>query len=198
MINAVWLFLFLLSILAAIATGKITVITETIFTSTSSAIEFSIGLAGAIAFWSGILKVAEQAGITETIAKSFQPIFTLLFPKLTNNKTALGLISMTFAANLLGLGNVATPLGIKTMEELQKINPHKNRASNEICTFLVLTLGGLCILPTTLIAIRAKSGSANPTIILGPILLITFVGTAIGLLINYLIIKLRFWHQRKE
>ena len=198
MINSIWLFLLFLSILAAAATGKIQLVTETIFSSAGSAIEFCFGLAGAIAFWSGILKVAEASGVTTRIAKIFQPVLNKLFPKLSQNPKILGLISMTFTANLLGLGNVATPLGLKTMEELQNVNPRKEEASNEICTFIILTLGGLCLLPTTLMAIRAKAGSANPAIILGPIILITLTGTIISLCINFLIIRLMNKQHNKE
>lgn len=190
MINSVWLFLIFISVFAAAATGNIHIVTDTIFKSAGSAIEFCFGLAGAIAFWSGILKVAEYSGVTAMIAKLFQPILIKLFPKLRANQKTLGLISLTIAANLLGLSNVATPIGLKTMEELQKINPEKERASDEICTFLVIILGGLSLLPTTLMAIRAQAGSHNPAIVLGPLFLITLSGTAFSLLVNYIFIKL--------
>jgi spore maturation protein A len=197
-INTVWMILLGLGIITALGTGKISLISETIFSSAGKAIEFTIGLAGIIAFWSGILKVAEAAGLTETVAKLFKPLLSKLFPSITRNNQALGLISLTMAANMLGLGNVATPLGLKTMEKLQSMNPHPERASDEICTFMALVFGGLSLIPSTLIAIRARAGSANPSIILGPVFLITLTGTIIGLIINFVAFRIYHQYQRKE
>lgn len=198
MINTVWFLLIFISVFTAAATGKVNLISDTIFQSAGNAIKFTIGLAGAIAFWSGILKVAEASGITETLAKIFKPFFIKIFPNLAHQKQIIGLISMTVTANLLGLGNVATPLGLKTMEELQAINTRPERASNDICTFLILVLGGLSILPTTLIAIRAQAGSNNPNFILVPVFLVSLVGTITGLTLNFVILKITAWLLRKE
>lgn len=198
MINTVWFVLIGLGIAVAIGTGKIAVITPTIFTSADKAIQFTLGLAGMIAFWSGILKIAEVSGITEMIAKIFQPLLSLLFPAISGQKKALGLISLTVAANLLGLGNIATPLGLKTMAELQALNPKPEKASNEICTFLALVLGGLSLIPSTLIAIRSQAGSSNPAIILGPVFLVTLVGTLIGLVVNFLALKITTCRTKKD
>lgn len=198
MINIVWFLLIFISVFTAAASGKINLISETVFQSSGNAIEFTIGLAGAIAFWSGILKVAEASGMTETLAKVFQPLFAKLFPKVARHKQIIGLISMTVTANLLGLGNVATPLGLKTMEELQAVNMRQERASDEICTFMILVLGGLSILPTTLMAIRARAGSDNPNLILIPVFLVSLVGTFTGLTLNYIILKITSWMLRKE
>ena len=133
MINTIWLVLMGLGIGVAIATGKTALVSEVIFASADQAIKFCFGLAGMIAFWSGILKIAEVSGITEKIALLFQPILNKLFPTLSGQKPLLGLISLTLAANFLGLGNVATPLGLNTMAELAKINPEPGKASREIC-----------------------------------------------------------------
>lgn len=190
MINTVWFVLIGLGIAVAIGTGKIAVITPTIFTSADKAIQFTFGLAGMIAFWSGILKIAEVSGITEMIARLFQPILSILFPAISGRKQVLGLISLTVAANLLGLGNIATPLGLKTMAELQALNPEPEKASNEICTFLALVLGGLSLIPSTLIAIRSQAGSNNPAIILGPVFVVTLAGTFIGLAVNFVALKI--------
>jgi spore maturation protein A len=190
MINTVWFILMGLGIAISILTGKLSIITPTIFTSADQAIRFSLGLAGMIAFWSGILKIAEVSGITEVIAKFFQPLLKLLFPSIANQRKTLGLISLTVAANLLGLGNIATPLGLKTMAELQELNPEHEKASDEICTFLALVLGGLSIIPSTLIAIRAQAGSKDAAIILGPVFLTTLIGTLTALIINYIALKI--------
>jgi spore maturation protein A len=186
MINTVWLFLILSSIGVAAATGKIALVSDTVFSNTTQALEFTIGLAGTIAFWSGMLKVAEAAGINRWVAKLFRPALKWLFPSLTNDSGLLGSIALTLSANLLGLGNVATPLGLETMNRLQRINPHQERVSREICTFLALVLGGLTILPSTLIGIRARAGSVEPALIVVPVFLVTLFGTAVGLTVNYL------------
>ncbi len=198
MINTVWFFLIFISIFTAVAEGKLTTVSDSIFKNAAHAVEFTIGLAGAIAFWSGMLKIAEVSGITRTIARLFQPLLIRLFPVLKGHRNIIGLISMTVTANLLGLGNVATPLGLKTMEELQKLNPRPERASDTICTVLSVILGGLCILPTTLIAVRAKAGSANPGAILVPVILVSLTGTVTGLTANYLFLHACRWFRRKE
>ena len=189
LINTVWFFLMGIGIFIAIISGKLAAITPTIFTSAEQAIRFCIGLAGILGFWSGILKIAEVSGITEIIAKFFQPLLGWLFPSLIHSKKILGLISLTFAANLLGLGNVATPLGLKTMAELQELNREPEKASDEICTFLALVLGGLSVIPSTLIAIRAQAGSKEAAIILGPVFITSLGGTFAAFIVNWLAIK---------
>lgn len=189
MINIVWFMLMSIGIILAFGTGKAAVVSSAIFTDAGKAIEFAIGLAGIMAFWSGILKIAEAAGITETIAGVFHPLFVKLFPKLPKNHKVLGLISMTVAANLLGLGNVATPLGLKTMVELKNLSPDQESASEATCTFMALIFGGLSLIPSSLIAIRAQAGSTNPALIIGPVFIISLTGTCLGLIINYLALK---------
>jgi spore maturation protein A len=198
MINNVWLFLILSSIGVAAATGKTALVSEAVFCDTAKAVEFIIGLAGTVAFWSGMLKVAEVAGITQGVAKFFRPFLKWLFPSLSHDSGLLGSIALTLSANLLGLGNVTTPLGLETMSRLQRINPNKERVSREICTFLALVLGGLSILPTTLIGIRAQAGSADPALIVIPVFLVTLFGTAIGLTVNHMAYRVTCWYQLKE
>jgi spore maturation protein A len=198
MINTVWLFLFVSGIITAAVTGKIALVSVTIFSNTTAALEFTIGLAGTIAFWSGMLKVAEASGITTMVAKLFGPALRLLFPTLAGRPGILGTIALTLAANLLGLGNVATPLGLETMARLQALNPKKETVSPEITTFLALVLGGLTLLPTTIIALRTRAGSQQPALILVPVLLVTFWGTLVGLGVNYLAERVCYWYCRKE
>jgi len=197
-INQVWLFLVGVGIAVAAAKGQSHLISESIFADCQKAIQFTIGLAGVIAFWSGMLKVAEASGITETLAKWFEPILAKLFPGIPKGNSLLGLIALTLSSNMLGLGNVTTPLGIKTMQELQKLNPEPTKASNHICTFLALVLGGFSILPSTLIALRAQAGSKNATLVLGPIILISLGGTIMALLINYLFLKFNRQGKRRS
>lgn len=200
MINTVWMLLLGLGIGIAAASGKTGQISTTIFDNSQQAIEFAFGLAGMLAFWSGMLKIAEASGITVGIAKLFRPLLSVLFPDLRQDQTALGMISLTIAANLLGLGNVATPLGLKTMERLQSHNSNPERASNSICVFMILIFGGLCIIPSTLIAIRSQAGSENPALILVPLLIITILGTAFSLTLNHFAIKLHplKWIKKNE
>ncbi|MGE5604828.1 MAG: nucleoside recognition domain-containing protein [Bacteroidota bacterium] len=190
MINIVWMLLLGLGIGIAAATGKTALISQTIFDSSRQAIEFAFGLAGMIAFWSGILKIAEAAGVTAGIAKLFRPLLSLLFPDLKQDQSVLGMISLTIASNLLGLGNVTTPLGLKTIEKLQANNSNPKQASNSICTFMILIFGGLCVIPSTLIAVRSQTGSENPALVLVPLCIITFLGTAFSLILNYMAIKM--------
>lgn len=190
MINIIWMLLLGLGIGAAVAGGKTAQITPVIFDSSRQAIEFAFGLVGMIAFWSGMLKIAEVSGITSRIAGLFRPLLSLLFPDLKQDRATLGMISLTLAANLLGLGNVATPLGLKTMERLQSHNPQPEQASNSICVFMILIFGGLCVIPSTLIAVRSRAGSTNPALIIIPLLVITFLGTTFSLSVNYLAIKI--------
>ena len=197
-INYIWMFLIGLSVAIAIITGHLNVVSETIFSSSTKAIEFTMGLAGMIAFWSGILKVAEAAGVNETVARFFQPILAKIFPTLKNDQEILGLISLTISANLLGLGNVTTPLGLKAISELQSKNANKDRVSDEICTFMALVFGGLSVIPSTLIAVRSKAGSINPALILGPVFIITSAATIAGLIFNFFLLKFTYWFNRKK
>ena len=190
MINTIWLFLIVFGIIIATATGKVSHISTLIFESAGRAVEFTIGLAGIIAFWSGILKIAEASGLTEIVAKFFEPLLQRLFPSLRGQKRVMGLISLTVTANLFGLGNMVTPLGLKAMGELQSLNPDKERASNDMCTFLALIFGGMNLIPTTLMAVRSQAGSKNPSLILGPTFLVTVAGTITCLIINFLALKI--------
>ena len=198
MINQVWFFLIGFGIAVSLGNGHTALISDVIFANCGKAIEFTIGLAGVIAFWSGILKIAETAGLTDRVAGWFKPFLNRLFPAIKTRNGIMGLISMTFAANMLGLGNLATPLGLKTMTELQKINPKKERASDEICTFICLILGGFSIIPTTLIALRSQAGSANPAFVVGPVFLITFCGTLVALVSNWVFLKIEKRRRKKE
>ena len=189
MINIVWLILMGLGTLVAVGTGKMSFVGNVIFDSAGQAVSFTIGLAGVIAFWSGILKVAEVSGITVNVARWFQPLLSRLFPTIPPGHKVLGLISMTIAANFLGLGNVATPLGLKTMTELNQLNSDRDSASDAICTFMALVFGGFCLIPTTLMAIRSRTGSTNPAVVIGPLFLITLAGTVLELILNRIAIR---------
>ena len=130
----------------------------------------------------GLMKIAEEAGLIETLAKILRPFTRLLFPSLPSSHPALGSILMNFSANLLGLGNAATPFGLKAMQELQEINPNKEEASDAMCTFLAMNTANITLLPATIIGIRLAAGSTNPTEIIGTTLFATTIGFTIALI----------------
>ncbi len=142
-------------------------VTNSIVDYAGVAVKIAIGLIGIMALWLGIMKIAEEAGLIQIIAKAVTPITRFLFPEVPPDHPAVGSIVMNISANMLGLGNAATPFGIKAMEELEKLNPHKGVATNAMCTFLAVNTAGLTLVPATAIAIRASLGSNDPTIIIG-------------------------------
>ncbi|HEY8345343.1 MAG TPA: nucleoside recognition domain-containing protein [Bacillota bacterium] len=182
MLNKIWFALFFLGFMFAGATGRIEETTAALFTSMETTVKFALGLIGFLAFWSGILRITEEAKILPNLARLFNPLFRRLFPNLPLDAPVLGAISLSLSANLLGLSNASTPLGLKAMEELNKFNPAPDEVSDEIATYLALVMGGICILPSTIIAVRAQAGSHAPEIIIIPILLATVSGTIAALL----------------
>lgn len=184
MLNKIWFALFFLGFMLAGATGRIEKTTAALFASMEATVKFTLGLIGFLAFWSGILRIAEEAKILPKLARLFNPLFRRLFPNLPPNAPVLGAISLSLSANLLGLSNASTPLGLKAMEELNKVNPVPDEVSDEIATYLALVMGGVCILPSTIIAVRAQAGSHAPGIIIIPILLATVSGTVAALLVH--------------
>lgn len=147
----------------------------------SIAVEIAIGLIGIMALWLGVMKVAEEAGLIKIIARVVRPITRFLFPKVPYDHPAMGSMIMNISANMLGLGNAATPFGLKAMEELNELNPKKDTASNAMCTFLAVNTAGLTLIPATAIAIRAAMGSSNPTIIIGTSIFGALCATTVGI-----------------
>jgi len=145
-------------------------------------IEICLTLIGVMAIWMGILRIAEKAGLVESLAKFIEPFIRWLFPELPSKHPAFTPILFNISANLLGLGNAATPFGLKAMEELQKINNRKNTASNSMCTLLVINTSGLTLVPATIIALRSATGSKNPAEIVGITIISTLTATIVGLL----------------
>lgn len=190
MINWIWFAMFVLAFLAAGFNGSLDATTRSLFAATEQTVTFSLGLVGILAFWSGIMKIAEESGLTSAIARAFHPLLKRLFPQVKSN-TALGAVAMSLAANLLGLSNAATPLGLKAIQDLEKENPHPGELTPAISTFVTLILGGITLFPATVIAFRAKAGSLNPTAILAPIIGATLTGTTIALLLNLLLSRKR-------
>jgi spore maturation protein SpmA len=160
---------------------KLKDITTSAIDYAGNAVKIALGLIGIMAMWLGIMKIAEHAGIIKYIAKALQPITKFLFPDITADHPALGSIIMNLSANFLGLGNAATPFGLKAMEELNNINPKKDTASNAMCTFLAINTAGMTLIPATAIALRASTGSSEPAIIIGTSLFGSACATIMGI-----------------
>ena len=173
--NYIWFFIILISIASAAYTGKMDSLVNSIMQGAQKSVEIAIYLAGIMAFWLGIMKIAEKSGLVAKIAFLLTPIAKKLFPDLPKDSSAIGDIAMNFTANAFGLANAATPIGIKAMKELQKHNIDKNSASNEMCTLLAMNTAGWQIVPTTVLAVLVASGSKNPTEIIFPTLIVTTI-----------------------
>jgi len=163
-----------------------------------TAVELAIGLIGIMALWLGIMKIAEQAGLIAGLAKLLKPVTTRIFPDVPADHPAMGSMIMNISANMLGLSNAATPFGLKAMEELNKLNNKAGTATDAMCTFLIINTSNVQLIPATVIAIRAASGSANPAEILGPVLLATFVTLVLGVTIAKLLARLPFFRKQLE
>ncbi len=154
------------------------------FDSSKTAFEISLGLTGVLSLWLGVMKIGEKGGVVNAIARMLSPLFTKLFPDIPKGHPVTGSIFMNIAANMLGLDNAATPLGLKAMEQMQKLNSKKDTASNPMIMFLVLNTSGLTIIPVSIMVYRAQMGAANPTDIFIPILLATFFSTLVGITVT--------------
>lgn len=182
MVNWIWLFFIVASVIVAAITGKMDAVTQAAFEGAKSGVTVSFGLISIMVFWLGMMRIAEDAGLLQKLARMLGPIVRKLFPDVPRNHPALGYIMSNLSANLFGLGNAATPMGIKAMQELQKLNPDPATATPAMCTLLALNTSSITIIPTTLIAIRMNYGSANPAEIIGTTLAATFVATAAAIL----------------
>jgi len=176
MLNYIWFGLMAIALIVAIFTGNAAAVTKASVESAKTAVEISIGLVGIMTLWLGIMRVAEQAGLVSMLSRVLRPISRLLFPEVPPDHPAIGAMVMSVSANMLGLSNAATPLGIKAMEELQELNPDKETASNPMVTFMVLNTSGVQFIPTTIIAVLAASGSQAPTAIIPTTLIATLSG----------------------
>ncbi|MFW5787504.1 MAG: nucleoside recognition domain-containing protein [Halanaerobiales bacterium] len=184
MINFVWLILICSGIIMNVIMGNGGDVSNIILQSALSSVELSIKLLGPMIFWLGIMNIARKAKITNYLAHILGSFFHMIFPELKDSKEASGAIIMNMAANLLGMGNSATPLGIKAMTELQKINKEPERASPSMCTLLALNTSSITILPLTVITMRAAAGSLTPSVILVSTFFATFFSTVTALIFD--------------
>ena len=190
-LNYIWISFFLVAFVVAAAKlifmGDATVfpaMMDSTFDMSKKAFEISLGLTGILALWLGVMKIGERGGVVNALARALSPVFTRLFPDIPKGHPVTGSIFMNIAANMLGLDNAATPLGLKAMEQLQTLNPKKDTASNPMIMFLVLNTSGLTLIPVSIMAYRAQLGAAQPTDVFIPILLATFFSTLAGIIIT--------------
>ena len=188
-LNYIWIAFFLIALIVGLVrliffgdTEIFTKMVTSTFDNAKTGFEISLGLTGVLTLWLGLMKIGEQGGAIAMLAKVAKPFFRRLFPEVPPDHPAHGSIIMNFAANMLGLDNAATPLGLKAMQELQEINPQKDTATNAQIMFLVLNTSGLTIIPISIMVYRAQAGAVNPTDIFLPLLLVTFINTLIGLI----------------
>lgn len=187
-LNYIWIAFFLIAFVIATVrlvfmgdTEVFPAIMNSTFDTSKTAFEISLGLTGVLSLWLGIMKIGEKGGVINVVARVLSPVFTRLFPDIPKGHPVTGSIFMNVAANMLGLDNAATPLGLKAMEQLQELNPKKDTATNPMIMFLVLNTSGLTLIPVSIMVYRAQMGAAQPTDIFVPILLATFFSTLAGI-----------------
>lgn len=182
MINIIWAALLIIGFIVGAITGNIDAVTNAAIDSAKMAVELAIGLIGVMALWLGIMKIAEDSGLIRGISRLLRPIMVLLFPDVPPEHPAMGAMIMNISANLLGLGNAATPFGLKAMQELQKLNRDKDTATNSMITFLAINTSSVTLIPASTIAILAASGAKNPTEIIGPTIIATTISTMVAII----------------
>ena len=202
MLNWIWAAFFLIAFIVAIwqaaVGGKPDVLKDVVsslFDSSKTAFEISIGLTGVMSLWLGLMRIAEKGGVTELIAWAVRPLFRRLFPAIPAGHPASGAIVMNRSANMLGLDNAATPLGLKAMKELQSLNPEPERATDEMVLFMVMNASSVTLVPISIMTFRAQLGAANPADVFVPILIATFISDLSGLLLVAAIQKLNIWNR---
>ncbi|NOU72124.1 nucleoside recognition protein [Paenibacillus sp. LMG 31458] len=184
MVNWIWLFFIVVGFGVAAFNGNIETVTQAAFDGAKSGVTVCFGLISVLVFWMGMMRIAEDAGLLSKLARLLQPAVRFLFPSVPKNHPAIGYIMSNMSANILGLGNAATPMGIKAMQELQKLNPDKDTASTAMCTLLALNTSSITLIPTTLIAIRMNYNSLNPAEIVGTTLIATIISTAAAIFVD--------------
>lgn len=177
MLNYIWFGLMAIALVVAAFNGTAEAVTKGAVESAKTAVEIAIGLVGIMTLWLGIMRVAEAAGLVTLLGRALRPVLRWLFPEVPAEHPAAGAIVLSVAANMLGLNNAATPLGIKAMEELQTLNENKETATNAMVTFMALNTSGVQLIPATMIGVLAAAGAKNPTVIIAPSIIATFIGT---------------------
>lgn len=183
MINYIWFGLMAVGIITAIVTGNVQAITEAALSYANTAVELSLGMIGVMTLWLGIMKIAEDSGLVTKLSLALKPLMVRLFPDVPADHPAMGAILMNISANVFGLGDAATPFGLKAMKELQELNTTEDTATDSMCTFLVINTASVLVIPSTIIAYRTAAGSANPAEIIGPSLVATLISAVTAVII---------------
>ena len=202
MLNILWVGFFLIAFLIALfkllVLGDADIfarIVKALFDSSKTAFEIALGLTGVMTLWLGVMKIGERAGMLEVLTRGLAPLFRRLFPEVPEKHPALGAMTMNMAANMLGLDNAATPLGLKAMKELQTLNPNPDTASDAQILFLVINTASVTLLPITIFTFRAQLGAADPTDVFVPLLITTYIGTLIGLFATSFYQRINLWNR---
>lgn len=184
MVNIIWLVLIVGGIVVSGLHHTMLPVTEAIVTGTEKAVEVAFGFVGIMALWLGMARIAEESGLMRGVAKVLAPIVSRLFPGIPEDHPAMGNMVMNMAANILGMGSAATPFGLKAMEELQTLNDVKDRASNNMITFLAINTASMTLVPATVVALRVAAGSKNPTVIVGPTIIATCFSMLVAIFVD--------------
>jgi spore maturation protein A len=198
MMNYIWLTIVILAIVLGGINGKIENVTKSAIDAASSSVTIAIGLIGTMALWLGIMKIAEDSGLLALAAKAITPILKKLFPDVPAGHPAMASMTMNIAANMLGLTNAATPMGLKAMEDLETLNKHPGVATNAMCMFLTINTAGLQLVPATVIGVLASAGSKDPTVIIGTTIAATFTALIAGVATVKLLEKLPVFSVERE
>ncbi|PGY13964.1 nucleoside recognition domain-containing protein [Bacillus sp. AFS031507] len=192
MVNYIWVFMTVVGFIFALFNGTMAEVNKAIFEGAKEAVTLCIGLISVLVFWLGMMRIAEESGLLERLSKLFRPLVKRLFPEVPVSHPAMGYILSNMISNMFGLGNAATPLGIKAMEELKKLNGGKDSASRSMVTFLAINTASITIIPTTVIAIRMNYHSASPTEIVVPTIIATIISALGAILID------RYFYYRRS
>ena len=198
MLNYIWLALVLFAVAIGGLTGHLKEVTDGAFDGARTAVTIALGLIGIMALWLGVMRLAERAGLIQKLARGLRPLMRRLFPGVPNDHPAMGSMLMNMAANMLGLGNAATPLGLRAMRDLETLNPHPGTATNAMCTFLAINTSSVQLIPTTAIAILVAAGSTNPTAIVGTALLATLCAATVAITSVKLLEKVPLFRVRAD
>ncbi|MBN9691081.1 MAG: nucleoside recognition protein [Verrucomicrobia bacterium] len=198
MLNHLWLGLLLTAVLVGGFTGRLTQATDAGIKAAETAVTLSLGLVGVMTLWLGLMRLAERSGLVSVLARALRPVLRRLFPEVPPDHPAMGSMVLNIAANMLGLNNAATPLGLRAMRDLETLNPRPGTATNAMCTFLAINTGSVQLLPVSAIALFASAGARQPTAIVGTTLLATLVSSAAGLIAVKVLERLRVFHLSPE
>lgn len=191
--NKIWAGMIIISVTLSIFSGRLQELITTLMSSTQSALQTVLDMLGMICMWSGFMKIAETSGVVKTLSNKVTPLVRFLFPELPKDNEVTGHIAMNMTANILGLGNIATPMGIKAMENLEKYNDDKKRLSNSMMMFIILNTASIQIIPTSVIALRATYNSSNPADVVLPIIIASFGSVIAGVFLVKLSCRRKKW-----